>query len=111
MSTGDSGCISVYVTVADAAAAQAMGTVLVRERLAACANILPAVVSIYEWQGVLQRDNEAVLLLKTRADLFEPLAARVKSLHAYELPCVVAWPITAATAEYVAWIHAQTASR
>ncbi len=108
MTGGEPDCISVYVTVADAAAAEALGSAVVRERLAACANILPGIVSIYEWHGELARDTEAGLLLKTRRELFEALAARVKALHAYELPCVVAWPITAASAEYVAWIRART---
>jgi periplasmic divalent cation tolerance protein len=109
--TAEDACLTVYVTVRDAAAAEELGTVLVRERLAACANVLPGMVSVYEWQGAMQRDTEAVLLLKTRATLFAALQARILSLHAYELPCIVAWPIAAASAEYVAWVRAQTDPR
>jgi periplasmic divalent cation tolerance protein len=100
--------ITVYVTAADAAEAERLGAALVTERLAACANVLPGMRSIYRWEGAIARDEEAVLLLKTRAALFERLSARVRALHGYELPCVVAWPIVEASADYTAWVTGQT---
>jgi len=103
------GLISVYITAPDAAAAEGLGRALVEERLAACANVLPGAVSLYRWEGAVQREQEAVLLLKTRAELFEALAARARALHTSQLPCVVAWPIVAASADYAAWVRAQTA--
>jgi periplasmic divalent cation tolerance protein len=103
------GLISVYITAPDAAAAEAIGRALVEEQLAACANVLPGAVSLYRWEGAVQREQEAVLLLKTRAELFDALAARARALHPYEVPCVVAWPIVAESAEYGTWIRAQTA--
>jgi periplasmic divalent cation tolerance protein len=102
------GCITVYVTAPDAALAETLGRTLVEERLAACANLVPGIVSLYHWGGALQRDAEVAVLLKTRATLFEPLAARVQALHRYELPCIVAWPIAQASAPYLAWIREQT---
>ena len=102
------GCITVYVTAPDAALAETLGRTLVEERLAACANVVPGLVSIYRWEGALQRDAEVALLLKTRAALFDPLAARVAALHRYELPCIVAWPIVQASEAYAAWIREQT---
>ena len=101
-------CITVYVTAPDAALAEALGRALVEERLAACANVLPEVTSVYRWEGAVQRDREAVLLLKTRAELFPALAERVKRLHSYALPCVVAWPIVQGDAGYLAWIRENT---
>jgi periplasmic divalent cation tolerance protein len=103
-------CLTVYVTVPDAASAESLGRAVVGERLAACANVLPDVVSIYHWEGELRRDKEVVLLLKTREQLYERLAARVTELHAYATPCIVAWPIVHASAAYLAWVVGQTAS-
>jgi periplasmic divalent cation tolerance protein len=105
MSTG---CVSVWVTAADAGSAEALGRAVVEERLAACANVLPGLVSIYRWEGVVQRDAEAGLLLKTREDLAERLAARLAELHDYDVPCIVAWPIAHGSAAYLAWVRAQT---
>jgi periplasmic divalent cation tolerance protein len=101
-------CVTVYVTAADTAAAEALGRALVGERLAACANVLPGVVSIYRWEGELRRAAEVALLLKTRAALFERLQQRVKALHDYDVPCVVAWPIVDASQDYLEWVCAET---
>jgi len=102
------GCISVYVTAASRPEAEALGQALVQERLAACANVLDAVTSIYRWEGAIRRDQEAALLLKTRAGLLPLVEARVRALHGYELPCIVAWPIVGGNAAYLAWIVEQT---
>ena len=99
---------SVYVTCPDAGVAESIGRALVEESLAACANVVPGLVSIYVWEDALQRDAEVALLLKTRSALFEALAARVAELHPYEVPCVVAWPILAVAAPYGAWLRAGT---
>jgi periplasmic divalent cation tolerance protein len=102
------GLVTVYVTCARAEEAEALGRTLVEERLAACANVLPGLRSIYRWEGALQQDAEAALLLKTRAALFPELERRVRALHAYEAPCVVAWPIAAASEPYARWVIDQT---
>jgi len=102
--------ISVYVTAASAEEAERIGRTLVEERLAACANVLPGVVSIYWWEGAVQRDHEVALVLKTRAALFERLAARVRELHGYQQPCIVAWPIAHADPGYRRWLEQETAA-
>jgi len=102
------GLVTVYVTCATVEEAGRLGGALVEERLAACANIVPGVQSIYRWQGAVQRDAEAALLLKTRAALFDRVERRVRELHAYEAPCVVAWPIAAASEPYARWVREQT---
>lgn len=98
----------VYMTAKDESEARAIGEALVRERLAACINILPGMESIYHWQGKIARDNEAVLIAKTRAELIEPLIARVKELHSYTVPCVVALPILAGNPAYLEWLMNET---
>ena len=101
-------CISVYVTAAARAQAEALGQTLVEERLAACANVFDGLTSIYRWEGAIRRDHEAALLLKTRAALLPQLEARIRALHGYTLPCIVAWPIEGGSAAYLAWIVEQT---
>ncbi len=98
----------VYVTAADAVEASRIGGAVVQERLAACANLLAGMRSIYRWQGQIAEDEEAVLLLKTREALLEPLIARVTALHSYDCPCVVAWPLHAGNPAFLHWIAEQT---
>lgn len=102
------GLCSVWITCGTADEAERIGRTLVEERLAACANVQPALTSVYRWEGAIHRDAEAGLLLKTRAELFAALEARVRALHAYEVPCIVAWPIVAASEPYAAWVREQT---
>ncbi len=99
---------TVYVTAGTASEAQHIAHVIVSERLAACANILPTIGSIYHWDGKVEAAEESAILFKTRRALFDTLADRVRALHSYDNPCVVAWPITAGSAEYLAWIGAET---
>lgn len=102
------GLVTVYVTCPTAAQAEDLGGLLVSERLAACANVLPGVVSRYVWEGRLQREAEAALLLKTRATLFGALEARVRQLHEYAVPCIVAWPLAGVSEAYGRWVEEQT---
>jgi periplasmic divalent cation tolerance protein len=100
----------IYVTTGSSEDARRIGEALVRERLVACVNILPAIESIYWWQGAIQHDNEAVLIAKTRADLVESVVARVRALHSYSVPCVVALPIEAGNPAFLRWIEEETAT-
>lgn len=99
----------LYVTAPNVAEAERIGEALVQERLVACANILGPIASIYWWQGKVQRDAEAVLIAKTRADLVERVVARVKELHSYTVPCVVSLAIEQGNADFLSWIAAETA--
>jgi periplasmic divalent cation tolerance protein len=98
-----------YVTALSRDEALAIGRAIVAERLAAGANVIDGVASVYWWQGRLEEAGEAVLILKTRAELIEPLTARIQDLHSYECPCVVALPVTAGNRDYLDWIAAETA--
>jgi len=98
-----------YVTAGSREEALAIGRTVVEERLAACANVLDGMSSIYWWQGALEEASEAVLILKTRAELLERLVARVRELHSYDCPCVVALPIDAGNPAYLEWIARETA--
>ena len=100
---------SVYITTESLDEALAIGKALVKERLAACANVLDGAHSIYWWQGAVQEDREALLILKTRAELVDRLIERVKALHSYDCPCIVALPIVAGNPDYLTWIERETA--
>jgi periplasmic divalent cation tolerance protein len=98
------------ITAANLDEARRIAEALVAERLAACANILPGVHSIYRWQGAVERADEVVILAKTRATLVDAAIARVKALHSYQVPCVVALPIVGGNPEYLRWLEEETHS-
>jgi periplasmic divalent cation tolerance protein len=77
---------------------------LVEERLAACANLVPAVESIYRWQGAVETATETMALLKTTAEGFARLEARLRELHSYEVPEVVALRVQAGSETYLRWV-------
>jgi periplasmic divalent cation tolerance protein len=104
----DTGARFLYVTTAKLDEAWRIGELLVTERLAACANVLQGMQSCYWWEGKLERGNECVLILKTRAALVEPATARIRELHSYTVPCVVALPIVGGNPDFLAWIDAST---
>ena len=96
-----------YVTAGSRDEALRIGRALVEERLAACANVVDGMTSVYWWQDALEQADEAVLIVKTRAELVERLTTRVRELHGYDCPCVVSLPITGGNADYLAWIAAE----
>ncbi len=101
----------VYVTAGDRKEAETIGRALVEARLAACANVLEGVHSIYWWQGAVEESVEAVLIAKSRKGLLDDLIAKVRALHSYECPCVVAMPIVAGNPDFLDWIAAETETR
>jgi periplasmic divalent cation tolerance protein len=98
----------VYMTAASKDEALAIGTALVEQRLAACANVIDGMISVYRWEGKVQHDAEAVLIAKTREELVPALTEKVKALHSYTCPCVVALPITGGNGAFLDWIAAET---
>ena len=99
----------VLVTTGSEAEAETIATALLEERLAACANILSPVRSVYRWQGKIVDDREWLLVIKTRAERFAAVEARVRALHSYEVPEVIGLPLLAGSADYLDWIVTETA--
>jgi periplasmic divalent cation tolerance protein len=99
----------VFVTAPDAEVARTLARTLVEERLIACANVLPPVQSIYRWQGRVEEAAEVLLVLKTVQDRLPALVGRVKELHPYQVPEIIALPVEAALPAYAAWIAEETA--
>lgn len=98
----------LYVTAADEAEAEAIARTLVAERLVACANMLGAIRSFYWWEEAVQDDREVALVLKTRRANTERVIARVRDLHSYDCPCVVALDIEAGNPAFLEWIINET---
>lgn len=100
--------VSVYVTCPDEDTAARIGRDLVGRKLAACANILPGMRSLYRWEGAVQDEREVAMFLKTRRALVPDVERAVKALHPYEVPCIVAFELVAGNTEYLAWIDQET---
>ena len=95
----------VYIT-ASGENAKDLASTLVREKLAACVNRIPGVESTYAWEDRVERDTEDLLIVKTRADLFDRLKERVQALHGYDVPEIIAVPIAAGSESYLEWMTA-----
>jgi periplasmic divalent cation tolerance protein len=98
----------VYATAANAEEARRIGRQVVEEQLAACANIIAGVTSIFRWEGKLEEAAEVVLILKTTEERLEGLIARVKSLHSYECPCIEALPVVEGNRDFLEWVVRET---
>ena len=98
---------SIYVTTGSEDEAANIGRILVEEKLAACANILP-VKSIYRWKGNIEETGEAAMFIKTRSELADKVIDRVKELHSYEVPCIVSFPIEKGNSDYLKWVGEST---
>ena len=100
-------CVAL-VTVPDRETGDRIAQALVTESLAACVNVIPGVVSTYRWQGEIQRDDELLLVIKTRREKMEALQARAIELHPYDTPEVIALDITGGSPAYLNWITDNT---
>ena len=103
--------VLVLTTLPDRAAADALGRSLVEARLAACVSVGAPVQSIYHWRGSIETSSEVPLTIKTDAELFDAVAAAIRGAHPYELPEILAVPVCNGTADYLAWIDAETRPR
>ena len=98
----------VYSTAPSEEEAATIARTVVDERLAACANILPRIRSIYRWQGVVEDEPEAAILLNTAVGRVDALIHRIKTLHSYDVPDIVALPIDKGHGPYLDWVRANT---
>ncbi len=97
----------ILTTCADMDSAETLAGALLEAKLAACINILPGARSLYVWQGELQRDNEVVLLIKSRQDRLPALRDLIAAQHPYELPELIAVPIEDGSQAYLSWLTQQ----
>lgn len=98
----------VYITVGNSAEGARIGKELVESRLAACVNLIPNMVSLYWWEGKIERSEEAIVVAKTRTDLLQALTDKVNEMHSYKIPAMVVLPITGGNPAYLNWIRDET---
>lgn len=103
--------VFLYITADTPEEAASLGRTLVEERLAACVNILASITSFYWWEGKVQQGTETALIAKTEAGLTGSVTERIKGLHGYDCPCVVALPVTGGNDDFLAWIGEETEKR
>ena len=97
----------VLMTVPDSETGERLGTILVAERLAACANVIPGVASVFRWEGEVQRAGEVLVILKTTNERVDALRDRAVELHPYDVPEVLALLVTSGHGPYLEWVRAE----
>ena len=97
-----------FSTCKDLRQANRIARTLVKEKLAACVNIVPGIASIYTWKGKIEEGKEVLLVIKSRLSLSKRLTARVKALHSYSVPEVVTIPIASGNPDYLRWVREST---
>jgi periplasmic divalent cation tolerance protein len=100
--------VFVYTTWPSIVEAEEAGRRLLERRLAACVNILPGMVSLYWWEGKIDRGEEAVMIIKTRASLAPEVEKAVKQLHSYTTPAILVMPLESVEKGYLGWLMAET---
>lgn len=100
--------VFAYVTTKDREEALRIGKALVESRLAACANILDGMRSVYRWEGKVEEASETVLLVKTDGSRTQAVIDKVKEMHSYDCPCVAVWPLTGGNPDYLDWIRKES---
>jgi periplasmic divalent cation tolerance protein len=105
----NAGMIAVYTTLPNEADARKIGRELVEEKLAACVNIFPGMVSIYRWQDGVETGNETAMLIKTRKDLSEQVVKALTAKHPYSVPAIIVFEPQYVATAYLEWLFAQTA--
>ncbi|HTT01600.1 MAG TPA: divalent-cation tolerance protein CutA [Steroidobacteraceae bacterium] len=108
MVTGPTGALVVLCSCPDEATADRIAGELVGERLAACVSRLPGLRSTYRWEGRLQSEPETLLIIKTSTGRFAALEMRLKALHPYEVPEIIALPVVAGSSAYLDWVAAES---
>jgi periplasmic divalent cation tolerance protein len=99
--------IVILSTCGSAEEAEKIAGRLVEAQVAACVNIVPGIRSVYGWKGAVERATEWLLLIKTRQELFGRVAAEVRKLHSYQVPELIALPVTAGSENYLAWLDGE----
>lgn len=102
--------VLVYATFPSQDEAERVGGDLVDRRIVACVNILPAMTSLYIWQGQRQRENECVMIAKTLGTLADTLVAELTRQHPYDTPAIVVVPVVGGSGPFLDWIEAQTST-
>jgi len=108
MNTRETNALVVYITTSGEEEAAKIAKELIEARLAACVNVVKDIRSIYSWQGKVEDESEALMIVKTRKDMFGALSRKVKELHSYSVPEIIALPVIEGSEDYLKWIEEVT---
>ena len=97
----------VYITTSGEEESKKIGKTLVEEKLAACVNIIPSIESIYLWKGEIEADEESLLIAKTKVETIDKIIKKVKEIHSYETPAILAIPIIAGSKDYLDYLDSE----
>ncbi len=100
--------LMVFVTVSSEAEGKKIGNILVENRLAACVNLVPQIHSIFRWKGNIENENEVLLLIKSTRERIDELVAKIKEIHSYDVPEILAIPVFAGNRDYIDWVLEET---
>jgi periplasmic divalent cation tolerance protein len=101
--------VVIYVTAPSFEVGERIARILLEQRLVACANLISPMQSFYTWQGEIKSDEEVLMILKTRADLFlDKVIPAIRAIHPYEVPEIIALPIVMGSPDYLDWIEMVT---
>ncbi|THJ23784.1 MAG: divalent-cation tolerance protein CutA [Nitrospira sp. CG24D] len=103
--------IIVFVTVPGLREGSRISKAILTSRLAACVNVIPGVQSMYQWKGKIVREKEAMLVMKTTRARYQKLEQKIKQLHPYEVPEVIAMPLICGSPQYIEWVKREVANR
>lgn len=102
--------IVIFCTVPNKKEGKEIAKILVEKKLAACVNIVDKIESVFSWDGELCEEHEALMIIKTRKELFERVRVRIQDMHSYNVPEIIAIPVTEADGTYLSWIEHETKS-
>lgn len=97
----------IYITTSNSEESEKIAKTLLKEKIVACANIIPQMNSFYWWEGKIEEDEESILILKTRKDHLDRVITRVKEIHSYDIPCILEIKVKSASSEYLKWLEDQ----
>lgn len=101
----------IYITTEDKEEAKRVASPLIEEGLAACANIIPGMNSVFYWEGEVQSEEECILIVKTEESMNEKVMDRVRQLHSYDTPCILVLPVKDGNEDFVSWVQDQVGGR
>ena len=97
----------VYVTTSKESESKKIARELLKEKLAACINIIPKIESLYLWKGEIEEDSESIMVIKTKSELVEQVIGRIEELHSYEIPCILEITIDNGSKNYLNYIESE----
>jgi len=109
MRNSDAQILIILVTTPSRREAVRIGQAVVKKKLAACANVVSSVTSIFWWKGRIEKSREALVIMKTTPQRYAALSKTVRSMHPYEVPEIIALKVTKGLPRYIAWVHQETA--